>query len=422
MKFITTIALLLLGTTAVMGAVSQTTITDSSFIQAPQVVVNPSEEKEGLFSGAYVDTVFFSPADTSETLYVWTINWNFETQATKSIIRRAIDASTLEAKGEDVTLDIQIKSKVGVMGQAGIGYLGFPSIRDDGEDTPNQLYFSLLVANATSDDQPTDVKITENTDKNTSYFFNNVWFADNAFWMFYTDFDMGTGDEKTLYIQAIKTDGTLMYDAPVKVATLDNPAGTTVPIAGPNKDKDASTIYVVYKDYETKTTMQTTMSISNGQVDEPTQLVTDTDTVVYYPDGMITAAEVSGVVLLRQEFEEDDNELEEDLKVYYNGATSKPETLDIEAPEDYQSPVIQSGTYQDGFSVVVKFYGQQDVEYVVKAFKTDGSELLDQKTLLKSQGNVAFFQDAAGALWAAIVDYDFGTGKLSKGYLGKVLE
>jgi len=237
----------------------------------------------------------------------------------------------------------------------------------------------------------------------------------------YTEFAKSKGFENWLYLQAIKSDdGTLLFSSAVKVASFNNPPGTTHAIAGPNKNSDPSSIYVVYKVFDTKTVMQTTVTVSNGKVDEPTKLVADSGNLKFFPDGMISASNVFGVVLARQE--KQNKKLLESFKVYYNGATSQPQVLDLTAPTDYQSPNILSFNYKDGFILLAQYLGKSNAAFVMKIFNADGTEQAAQKTIGYSNGNMMFFQDADGNLWLGYNDFDLSNGKISKSYLGKVLE
>ena len=420
MKSIIVLALLLLGTTATMAKLSKTTITDSSFVQVPKAILNTSLSDAKLFLNATANSVFFSPGDTNETIYLWSIDWDSEEGTSKSIIRRAIDTSTLETKGDDTSFDIQIESRNGVMGIAAVGYAGFLSIRDEGEDTPDQIYFSILPANATSDTKPIEVKLTDNDDSDEAYSIVNAWFQDGYFYVLFLQYETERGFEEEIYLQAVKTDGSLRYKEPVEVASIHNPPGTTYPIAGPNNSTDASSIYVVYKEFKSRTSKQAIVTLSNGEVSEPTKLVADSRSVRYFPDGMIVSSSVFGVVLARLERKEGD--MSESLKVYYNGAVSKPEALDIKAPEGYRQPTIQSFDHTGGFVLLAQYTGEDDVAFVMKIFNSDGSQQDAQKTLAHTQGSMMFFNDASGALWVGYSNFNLSSGKISASYLGKVME
>ena len=417
MKSTLALALLLLTTTAVMGEYAQTKFYKAGFDQTPKIAIDTSTDK--LFDGALANTLFYSADDSAGTLYAWKVNWDIDSNSSTSIIKRTLDASTLKAKGDDITLNLKIKSKMGLIGQPALGYIAFPAIRDSGKGTADQLYLSILPASATKATELIDVKIASNKDTTTGMYVNSIWFTDDYYWIMYTQFDMKKGYEQALYLQAIKTDGTLMYDAPIKVASLNNPPGTTIPIAGPNKDSNPTMIYVVYKDFDSKATVQTTVKISNGNVDEPTKLVGDSETQMYFPDGVISASKVFGVVLNRQQMVR--QQFSEDLRVYYNGATSKPSILDLDAPEGYQNPIIQSFPHPNGFVILGQFTGEKDAIIVIKIFNADGTENVAQKTIANTQGAMLFFQDAAGNLWLGYNDFDMADGKVAKGYLGKLI-
>ena len=417
MKSTIALALLLLTTTTVMGEYAKTKFYKAGFQQTPKVVIDTSTDK--LFDGALANTLFYSAGDSADTLYAWKINWDIPSNSSTSIIKRTLDASTFKAKGNDITLNLKIKSKMGLIGQPAPGYIGFPAIRDSGKGTADQLYFSILPATATRATELNEVMVASNRDTTTGMYVNSVWFTDNYYWIMYTQFDMKKGYEKALYLQAIKTDGTLMYNAPIKVASLNNPPGTTIPIAGPNKDSNPTMIYVVYKDSNSKATVQTTVKISNGYVDEPTKLVSDSETQMYFPDGMISASKVFGVVLNRQQMVR--KQFSEDLRVYYNGATSKPSILDLDVPKGYQNPIIQSFPHPGGFVILGQLTGEKDALIVIKIFNANGTEKVAQKTIANTQGAMLFFRDAAGTVWLGYNDFDMKDGKVAKGYLGKLI-
>ena len=423
MKLIIVFALLLLSTSAVLGQLAKTNITKDSFALAPKAIIDTSQSGDKLFADAFVETLFYSAGDTADTLYIWLINWDFESNATKSIIKRAIDASTLEKKGDDATLDLQLKSKLGLIGHSGIGYIGFVLIRDDGKDTADQLYFTILPNSATSDTKPVEVKLTDNSDKGTGFFVNQFWFQDGYFYVMYTEIELETGFEEALNLQAIKAeDGSLLFKETVKVASLNSPLGFAMPVAGADSPKDAKLIYIAYKvnDTDKLTVMQTTVDISNGKVDEPTKLVADEETVRYFPHDVITADTVFGIVVARQELKGEDDILQS-LNVYYNGTTSKPQLLKIKHPEDYKNPSILSFNYNNGFIVLATYSTPDNALVEMKGFNSDGSEQFAEKRLLYTQTVVKYFKDASGGVWLGYNDFDVETGKILKSYLGKVI-
>lgn len=425
MKFTITITLLLLSSPAIICEISQTKIIEESLAQPPTSVIDTSRPSDDLFANALDHYLFFSPGDTNETIYIWSVNWDDDATSNKTIIKRTIDASTLQPKGEDITLPgVLIKPKVGVFAFPGIGYIGFSYLREDDESASDQLYFSILPASASSNTSAIDVKLMSETYTGTSFYINDAWFQDGYFYVLFTEFEMSESFEKTLYLQAIKCeDGSLLFSSAVKVASFSNLPGSTMPVAGPNNSTNATLIYIVYKDDETKTVMQTTVTVSNGKVNEPTKLVTDTDNETYYTADVISALDVFGVVVVRQEMQK--KNITESLKVYYNGATSKPQMLDISAPKDYKTPefpMVQSFNHKDGFVVIAEYTGEPKRAYVIRVFNADGSERAAQKTLGYFQGSLMFFEDAAGALWLGYTDYDTTTDRLSKSYLVKVLE
>lgn len=420
MKFAIAIALLLLCSTAVMAKMAKTELTSSSFAEIPKSVIDTSQAEDKLFLDSTATTLFFSAGESADQLYVWTVNWDEATNSSKSIIKRTIDAKTLEAKDKDVTLDLKIKSKVGLISAGGLGYIGLASLRDDGADTPDQLYFSILPASADSDTKLEEVKLTDNKDSSLSFFINRIFFDDDTFYILFTKYKKSDELETELLLQGVKTDGSLLFSSgAVKVASLNNPLRSTHVITGLNLKSDPKMVYVVYKLNDTSTVMQTTVDISNGKVDEPTKLVADSETMVYFPDGIISATDAFGIVLAKEEKKGEN--IEESLIVYYDGATSKPQKLELTAPKGYMSPLIRSFDYKDGFIILAQFIGESDAAFVLKLFKSDGTEKEAQKLIGTSQSSMLFFLDADKNLWLGYTDFDLSTGKVSKGYLGKVL-
>jgi hypothetical protein len=181
--------------------------------------------------------------------------------------------------------------------------------------------------------------------------------------------------------------------------------------------------YVVYKFNETSTIFQTTVSLPNGKVDEPTSLVSDDDTVEYFPAVVISASKVFGVALYRIK-EPKNQKMVQNVKVYYNGTTSKPKTLEFDIPKGYLLIKDSPFSYDSGFGILAAFFGESDIIFDLKMFNSDGSQKTPQKILVTTSYalyGLVFFPDASGAFWLGYIDYNNGNGMVSKGYLGKVL-
>jgi hypothetical protein len=142
---------------------------------------------------------------------------------------------------------------------------------------------------------------------------------------------------------------------------------------------------------------------------------------MYYPDGIITAATVFGTVLDRQEEEQQSQNVIETLKVYYNGATTKPKNLAITIPSNYSSPIIESFNVNNGFALITQFSGDTDAIYDLKIFNSDGSQQVAQKTLAETAGSPVFFGDADNGIWLGFADFDSDTGLVTKAFLARVL-
>jgi hypothetical protein len=417
-KFLVALTLLLLGSSVAYSDIIKPTITAASFAKAPVAVLDPT--KDSLFADANAESLFFSAGKSNHTLYVWSINWDIPSNSSTALIRKSLDASTLAKKGTAISIKASIKSKIGIVGQPGIGYVGFAALRDSGKDTADNLYFNVLAADADEKTLPTEVQITKNSVKTNSYNLINVWWQDDYFYVLFTQFETSKYYEKGLYLQAIKgSDASLLWKDAVEVVSLNNPLGTTLPIAGANKASGADAILVSWKEYDTKALKQTTVSISKGKVDDPTILVSDTDSVIYFPDAIISASKVYGLVIDRQT--KQDQSVSDSLRVYYNGATSKPSTLDLPAPSDYNSPMIRAFDNSNGFAVVSQWSGEKDAEYTLRIFDKDGNSQDNPMTLAKTVGDMIFFTDASGAIWLGYADFNSIDGKVSTGYLGQVL-
>jgi len=425
-KLIIALALVLLASsTAVMAQLVQANITDSSFLIPPKAVIDTSQSSDSLFANATKNSIFFAPGVSNDTVYAYSYNYSNES-SNLLLIKRAIDASTLKAKGNDVTINIPIKSKSGVSVQTDIGYISFVYMRDDGNGTADQLYFSALPLSADSNTQLTanDVKLTNNTSLNSTFIDGLAWLQDGYFIIPFLEIDISDGFEKAIYLQAVKaSDGSLLFPSAVKVASFNNPPGTTVPTAGANKHTNASSIYIVYRVNDTRTIFQNSMSFPNGKVDEPTTLVSDNDTITYIPDGIIAANTVFGIVLKRLKTQQNQTSVDS-LIAYYNGTTSKPQTLDVTIPQDISDVAIQAYNYKSGFILLTQFIKGNDTNYDMQIFNSDGSQQVAQKTLAYASviTPMVFFIDASGVLWLGYSDYDKSSDKVSKAYLGKVLE
>jgi hypothetical protein len=417
-KFLIALTLLLLGSSVAYSDIIKSTITIASFAKAPVAVVDPT--KDSLFADANAESLFFSAGKSNHTLYAWSINWDITSNSSTALIRKSLDASTLAEKDSAISIKASIKSKIGIVGQPGIGYVGFAALRDSGKDTADNFYFNVLAADADEKTLPTEVQITDNSVKTDSYYLVNVWWQDDYFYVLFIQVETSKGYEKGLYLQAIKgSDASLLWKSAVEVVSLNNPPSTTIPIAGANKASGADAILVSWKEYDTKALKQTTVSISNGKVDDPTILVSDTDSVIYFPDGVISASNVYGIVIDRQT--KQDQSISDSLRVYYNGATSKPSTLDLTAPNNYNSPIIRAFDNSIGFAVVSQWSGENDDEYSLRTFDKEGNAHGDQMTLAKTVGNIILFTDASGAIWLGYADFNSTDGKVSTGYLGEVL-
>jgi len=423
-KLLIALALVLLGSTAVMAQVALTNITDSSFVLPPKVVIDASQDSDKLFANATDYNLFFAPGESNDTLYIFTYTYSNES-SNLLLIKRAIDASTLKAKGDDVKINLPIKSKRGVLVQPDIGYISFLYIRDDGEGTPDQLYLSILPLSADSNTQLTakDVKLSNNTSTNISFSDLGGWLQNGYFIIPFLGGDKSNGTEKAIYLQGVNaSDGSLLFPSAVKVVEFNNPPGTPLPIAGPNKSPNASSIHIVYKINDTGTIFQTSVSLRDGKVDEPTKLANDTDTKTYYPVAIIATNTTFGIVLDR--LKETQNQTKDTLLVYFNGTTSKPHKLNVSLPTGYSAPVSQALNHRDGFILLTKFHLDQANSYVMQMFSNDGSVLIPQKTLAytPSSALLQFFTDYSRALWLGYSDYDDSTDLITKAYLGKVLE
>jgi hypothetical protein len=418
-KLVTVFSFVLLATATVLA---DTNVTASSFLLPPKVVFDTSSDK--FFANVTSDTFFFSAGESNDTIYAWSAKEDMITNSSLLLLKIAIDTSTLKVKGDGVTLNLTLKSKVPLSIRPHIGYISFASVRDDGEGTADQLYFSILPASADSATELSEVKLMESKYMNSSFGVVDALLQDGYFYVIFIEFDISSGFEKAIYLQAVKvSDGSFLFPSAVKVASLNNPPSTTDPVFGLNSDSNATMFYVVYKVNETSTIFQITVSLPNGKVDEPTSLVADNDTVIYETAAIISASKVFGVTLYR--FKKDqDQKVVEKVKVYYNGTTSKPQTLNFTIPEGYNLILDSPFSYDSGFGVLAVFFGDSDVILDLKIFNSDGSQKAPQKSLVTTSyalDGMIFFADASGAVWLGYIDYDNSNDMVLKGYLGKIL-
>lgn len=400
--------------------IAQAKITDETFAMAPKVILDSSKSADALFANATIDEMFFSPALANDTIYAWLLKW--ESQNTSiSIIKRTLDAETLTAKGDDITIETDIKSKIIPVGKAALGYMGFPTLKDSGKNTPDNLYFTILAGAADANTKPNDVKITDNNDKTLGFYIVDVLFQDNKFFVLFAHFNKTSEVELGIYLQGVKADdGSLLYDKLVEVVTFNNPAGTSSAVCGFDNATNADKIYILYKEYDTRATFQASVALADGKIEEPVELKDDTRDVMYFPAAVISADTVFGLALAKQTFRSEDD-MSFTIGVYYNGKTDTLKTLALKTPKGYQAPMIRSFNYDKGFTIIAQFSGENNSHLVIKNFKSDGTAVAAQKTIGYTRGSMLFFVDASGALWAAYHDFEETSGEAQKTYLGKLL-
>ena len=429
MKLIIAIALLLFSSTAILAQLPPSKIYESSFAQAPKVIINAADSSDKNFVDKLTyPLLFYSPGESADTLYAWAVLWDNDANASKSITKRTLDASTLKTKGDDITLDIQIKTKevVPLTVEAGVGCVGIPSLRDDGADTPDQLYFYVLLSNATSDTKPIEIKLSNNTNPNITFLVHHILFQGSYFYIAFIEFDKTTELEKSFQLQGIKGDGSLLFPSTIEIASFSpgNPHDMTMPVTVPDNATNPTFIYCVYK-VNDSVIMQTKAMVADSKVEEPVTLQADTDMVKYYPENSISASSVLGIILSRIAFKDEKKvDFDRSYRVFFNGATSDPQPLNLTAPEGYAFPVLHMFDYPDGFAITSQYFGKDTSAYTVKIFNTDGTEKVPQKNLARlhlSQGNMRFIQDVAGAVWAGFSDFNLRHRKFEKAYLGKVI-
>lgn len=417
-KLIVVLALLALSNIA--GATDITTkITKSTFNSAPKAVFDVSNSSDSLFDHGSVMGVFYSPGSTNDTIYVWLLNYT-DPKSHINIVKRTLDAESLTTKDNDTNIATKITSSTGPNFYGGLGYIGFTTTNETDDDKIDQLYFSVLPANASSDTAPSNAKLTNNTDKNIGYYVSSIWWQDSYFYVLYVAFSKTEkGLEKGLYLQGIKgVNGSLLYSSSIKIASISNPAGTTYPTGGPNNSTNASMIYVLWKDNDKKTIYQVAVNVSNGSVGSATQLVVDSSDISYYPDDVISSHSTYGTVLQKQEGKSSSASFS--VKVFYNGTTSESKELNLTTPKNYRAPTISSFDSDSGFVIIGQYFGDQDSVYVLKTFLADGSALSSQEIIGYTQGSLLFFADANGTIWAGYSDFDNKNYYALKGYLGKL--
>jgi hypothetical protein len=418
-KFIAVLTLLTLSN-VVDAALVSTKITESTFNSTPKAVFDVSASSDSLFADANVLGVFYSAGSTNDTLYVWSLNYSTPTAHIK-ITKRTLNATSLAPKGADIKIATNITSSTGPSYYGGLGYIGFTSTNQTGDDKIDQLYFSVLAASASSDTNLTKIKLTNNTDKDVGYYVSTLWWQDSYFYLVYVAFTKSDkGIEKGLYLQGVKGDnGSLLYPSPIKVASISNPAGTTYATAGPNNSTNASMINVIYKDHSKKAIYQVAVTVSNGSVGSVTELKTDSSKIIYYPAGIISSYSTYGTAV---EMEDHTTKtVSYSVEVFYNGTTSESKKLNLTTPEKYTSPSIMSFNYDSGFAIIGVYIGEKESEYVLKTFFADGSARASQEIIGLSQGGIMFFTDANGTVWAGYTDFESKNYFASKGYLGKLL-
>jgi len=409
---------------------------------APVTVYNVSNSSDSAFLNGYYDGAFFSAGNTSDTLYVWQLNGDGETEIT-SIVKRTLNVTLLESAatastnetfviGADVTIN-QALSFNEFLVTGGLGYLAIVTVGADDKNN-QQVYMNIINGNSS---KMTITQVTNNANSTMQYMLISSWWEDGYFYLSYYNYVYtGSNEEEEessegsrllaaisvnstvfgIYIQGVSANNTnFTYPSPVQVANIDNNQDYWYLIAGPSNITNSTYIYISYQDPDANAVQQVQVLKSTGALVNTTTLISNDDTYSYFPVGFINSYETFGTIVAAAY-----TDVYTTFNFFsFNDDSTIISNISLVCPDVLSPASVQGISIGDGYIMYAIYYGGEESVVQVQNYDSSGIALSYPNNLGLLGGPSNYFTDADGGIWFGYTVY--GSDDYTKvGFLGRL--
>ena len=404
--------------------ISNPIVSYSLFNVTPVSVYNVSNSSDSAFLNGDYNLVYYSPGNTSDTIYAWLFNHASSNKIT-SIVMRTLNASILTGVASTDKNESFVNSAADVTTSVSYTYSGTPLFASgpgciafvtNGLATTSYTYQVSVNIGLGASGKITTNLATTNTLASTYYRMHALWYEDGYFYVVYSGYSNSVRrleeSERELatstygiYVQAYSAVNTSssLYTTPMLVVTFSNTYLTsyTNVVAGPSNTTNSSYIYVSYKDPATNTVIQVVANRTTGAVVTQVTLASDGNNYVYVAVGMIAANYSSGTVVAG---ENSGNGLPYTLSAYLNqSATALP--IGLATPDNHFPDLVTGINYPGGYLLYAQFAGSGDSVYQLQTYMANGTATSNPETLGIFGGPSNYFVDVVGAIWYGYTIY-----------------